>query len=534
MLAVLALSLVLRALVVDLPMERDEGQYGYIAWRWLDGALPYVDSFDQKPPATYLVYALAFAAFGVSPESLHWVTGLYTLGTVVALHALGRVLVSPAAGLAAAAMLSLLVVEPSFLGNASNTETFLLLPMVLGLLASVRALPRRSLGWSFAAGALGALACLFKQVAAFNLLYCGVLLLLGGSRKPDLRLATALVAGAMLPLLVTLAFFAAQGALDPLLEHVVWHNLGYSGRLPLWEYPGTFWRTFGPSVAGCGGIYALALAGIFLREPPDGAAAPARDARGILLGWLVFSMLGVSVGGYFRHHYFLQAMPAVALLAGAGAVAVARAALPPPRRAAGVAGLVAVALGAGLWASRAYFFPTSPAEASRALYGPNPFAESARVAGYIAERTRPDDTIFVFGSEPQIPLLARRRSASRYILAYPLFGPFPDARERQREALDEVLAARPAFIVTTTAWQSFLGEPDAPSDLPQGLIALLRRDYRPVARVPVDARDDLERLRDEEADALWAASPQLADPRVWGTLAIFERRDRAIPGAGGG
>ena len=33
-----------------IPLERDEGEYAYIAQQWLQGALPYRDSFDQKPP----------------------------------------------------------------------------------------------------------------------------------------------------------------------------------------------------------------------------------------------------------------------------------------------------------------------------------------------------------------------------------------------------------------------------------------------------------------------------------------------------
>lgn len=531
LLAVLAFSLCLRGLVVDLPLERDEGQYGYIAWRWLDGALPYVDSFDQKPPAVYLVYAAAFSIFGVSPEGLHWATGIYTLGTLVALYALGRRLVSAEAGLAGAAVLGFLVVEPSFFGNAANTETFLILPMVLGLHASLVAAERASPGWAFLAGILGAVACLFKQVAAFNLLYCGLIVTFAGSWRPDFRQGTAIMAGALLPLLATLALFAAAGALQPLLDHVLWNNLGYSARQELSEYPRAFWRTFAPSIGASGGIYALAAAGLLLRDAPAAGAprAPGRDPRWLLLGWLVFSLLGVSVGGYFRHHYHLQAMPAVALLAGAGAVALARAALPPHRQRAGTVVLLVVAIGAGLLASRAYFFPSSPAAASRALYGTSPFAESPRVARFIAERTRPDETIFVFGSEPQIPLLAGRRSASRYILMYPLFGPYPKAREWQQEALAEILAERPAFIVVTTQWVSFLGHPGAPDDLPRGLVELLRREFQPVARVPLEARDDLAVVREADARTMWAASPNVSDPRVWGNLVVFQRRERTAP-----
>ena len=42
-----------------------------------------------------------------------------------------------------------------------------------------------------------------------------------------------------------------------------------------------------------------------------------RRAWGILLGWLVASLAGTAVGLYFRPHYFIQALPALAALCGA-------------------------------------------------------------------------------------------------------------------------------------------------------------------------------------------------------------------------
>ncbi len=42
------------------PFGRDQGLYFYIAREWAArGALPYRDSFDQKPPGIYCIYGLA-------------------------------------------------------------------------------------------------------------------------------------------------------------------------------------------------------------------------------------------------------------------------------------------------------------------------------------------------------------------------------------------------------------------------------------------------------------------------------------------
>ncbi len=67
--SVLLLSLWLGAASAGLPLERDEGEYAYIAWRWLDGEVPYVESFDQKPPGIFAIYALILVVFGKTPAA---------------------------------------------------------------------------------------------------------------------------------------------------------------------------------------------------------------------------------------------------------------------------------------------------------------------------------------------------------------------------------------------------------------------------------------------------------------------------------
>ena len=51
-LAVLAFA-ALRTPLLAVPLERDEGEYAYIAQRMLAAELPYRDAFDQKPPGVF-------------------------------------------------------------------------------------------------------------------------------------------------------------------------------------------------------------------------------------------------------------------------------------------------------------------------------------------------------------------------------------------------------------------------------------------------------------------------------------------------
>ncbi len=90
--ALIAVFALLRAPYVSVPLERDEGEYAYIAQRLLEGDVPYRDAFDQKPPGVFLAYAMAFVSFGQSIESIHWLLYLWTAATALAWTA-GRIVV---------------------------------------------------------------------------------------------------------------------------------------------------------------------------------------------------------------------------------------------------------------------------------------------------------------------------------------------------------------------------------------------------------------------------------------------------------
>src|SRR5438094_9505693 len=103
----LAASLVLivaalRTPLLAIPLERDEGEYAYIAWRLGYNELPYRDWVDQKPPAVFWVYRLALA---VSPankshpgmvifsvRAIHLAALVFSAATACALFLMARVL----------------------------------------------------------------------------------------------------------------------------------------------------------------------------------------------------------------------------------------------------------------------------------------------------------------------------------------------------------------------------------------------------------------------------------------------------------
>ncbi|HWX21602.1 MAG TPA: hypothetical protein VN578_16995 [Candidatus Binatia bacterium] len=172
----------------------------------------------------------------------------------------------------------------------------------------------------------------------------------------------------------------------------------------------------------------------------------------LFLTLLLFcSLASVSVGLYFRGHYFITLLPVLALLTG---VAVSRGlyllehdrtielfvALP-------VLLAFAVAVCAAIIGNGSVWFSMSPREAVQEAYQSTVFGEAADAAAYIKANSAKGARIAVLGSEPEIYFLSGRRSASGYIYTYPLMEKHEFASKMQREMISEIERARPEYVV---------------------------------------------------------------------------------------
>jgi len=501
---------------VDLPLERDEGDYAYVAWRMLEGDVPYRDAFDQKPPGIYAVYAALFSLGGRSGVAIHLMLYAWTAACAFALVRLVRDLAGEFAAAFAALAFVLLAADPRLTATAANTESFMVLPIVASWAALWRGCRGDRVGAWLACGAWLAAACWLKPVAATNGLLT-VAWAAADALRPErravasgaLRRVGLLAAGGALLSLPIVAALAAAGGLGPFFEIVVRHNIAYSTDVPLAQgvvQLGHTLRHLAPSHAL---FWLLGLAGLF-------ASGEASARVRLFLGaQLAAAFAGACVGLYFRPHYLVQLLPALCALAGIGLAAALRrmqAALPALRPAV-AAGLVSALPVAGFVAANAGFlFAGSREEIARRIYALNPFAESERIALHIARNSAPGASVFVVGSEPQIPFLAQRRSATRYILFYPLTGPFPDALERQREAMREVERARPLFVVLVDADGSHLLDERSERWIYGEVVRLVQRDYRlELLYHATPDREDYALARGAQA-AAWLAQGKAADP----------------------
>jgi len=471
-----------RAPFVDLPLERDEGDYAYVAWRMLEGEVPYRDVFDQKPPGIYAVYAALLGIGARSGVGIHLLLYAWTAVCTIALHRLLRDLTGAPAAAFAALCFALLSTDPRLTATAANTESFMILPIVASWGALWRAEGTRRPGPWIACGAWIALACWFKPVAATNGLASAAWVVAAGlpaARRPlaselGRRVGLLALGGALLSAPPVLAL-AASGGLEAFVDIVVRHNLAYSTDVGvaqgMAQLGGTL-RHLAPSHAV---FWLLALAGLLAS-----GEAPAR-VRLFFGVQLAAAFAGACVGLHFRPHYLVQLLPALCALAGLGLAAALqrlRAMLPSVHSRLLPALLAALPIACFVAADADTLFAGSRHAIARRIYALNPFPESERIAEYLVRTSGPGDSVFVVGSEPQIPFLAGRRSATRYILFYPLTGPYGNALERQREAMREVEEARPLFVVIVDGDGSHLLDERSERWIYTEVARLIQRDYR--------------------------------------------------------
>ena len=465
LLVVLLFVAAIRIRLADVPLERDEGDYAYAGQIILRKTLPYSEIYYMKVPGIYAAYAIILAVFGQTAAGVHYGLIVVNAATALLLFLIVRRLFDPIAGVVAGACYALLSVGQSVLGLAANAEHFILLPALAGILLLMKAVESDRLWTVFVSGLLLGSSIMVKQNGMFFAAFGGYYLLWSEMKTRPIRWPRAslktglLILGGFLPFALTILMLLAAGLFAKFYYWDFQYFGDYVNQFTLSKGIGIFWRhllsVMAPSYLlwALGGVGLIAL---FLD-------AKARARAPFVLGFLVFSLIAIFPGFYFREHYFILLLPAVSLLVGVG-VSTSRAIL--SRRFLSAAwgavpiGLFLIAFGLTIFLQKSIFFEMTPHQVSRASYGPNPFLETVEIANYIKERTTPEDRIAVIGSEPEIFFYSRRHTATGYIYTYSLTsGKY--ALEMQKEMIREIEAARPRYLVFVNIESSWLLGPNS-------------------------------------------------------------------------
>lgn len=479
----LALTLLLvagiRLRLLTMPLERDEGEYAYAGQLLLDGVPPYQNAYNMKFPGTYAAYALLMALFGETAAGIRLGLLAVNFAAIALLFVFARGFFGNTGACAAAAAYSVLSLLPSTQGFAGHATHFVVPPV----LAAFVLLRKPHNGRVIASGLLFGIAVLMKQPGAVFALLGLIWLFYLDTRAqipaiPRFARAAGFTAGVLLPFALTCALLWRAGV----FERFWFWTIQYASEYGTQTSPAEALHNLGVAFHNAGNsellLGLIALLGLIL------CIATCRSQPRLLLpSFLAAAAAAASAGFYFRPHYFILLLPPLALLVGVVAKRAAEAKSPLGRYL--VPLFVAAAIVAPFIDHRIFLFQLAPVDASRHIYGRNPFPEAARIAEYIRENSSSNDTIAVMGSEPEIYFYSKRRSATGHIYTYALMEPHRYASRLQQEMAREIEAAKPRFVVFVSIAASWSRRDDSDPAIFSWFDQYAARELQPVGYVGV-------------------------------------------------
>ena len=459
---IILFTVVVRLRLLDFPLERDEGEYAYLGQLILQGIPPFSQAYSMKLPGAGLGYALIMLLFGQTITGIHLGLLLVNCMSIFLLFEVVKRLSNPNAGLVAALSYAVLSLSPGVLGFAAHATHFVVLTALAGTFLLLKGFGSNGARWWLASGFFFGLSFIMKQHAIFLVLFGVCAIVLETFKSPPVRFKTAAAkiltfcAAAVLPYLLLVIFELLLGNFGKFWFWTAQYASKYATALSFEIGYNVFKINFTRVISAFEILWVIAGIGlviIFLDKRIS-------NSKSFIVAYILFSVLAVCPGFYFREHYFIILLPAASLLIGLtidyfdfllsktskllGYVPIA---------------LLLTAITSGLYTDRNYFFLEEPTTLSHLIYGANPFPESIKIAEYVKANTRPGDRIAVLGSEPQIYFYSQRLAASGYIYMYGLLEEHNYNLTMQKEMINEIESSAPKYIIFVNVYQSWLVRP---------------------------------------------------------------------------
>lgn len=214
----------------------DENTFMLLGAGLLDGTLPFVELFDNKPPMIFFLFAGWMGLFGETVPAVRLFGDVCLWATALMIFVIARNYASTwGAGGAGLLYIAVHGVEPGFHTTAG-------LPAMLCVMVALwLILTRREAAWALVvAGMLVSVAVLTRSNLAYVALISGIAIFVLGLWRPGASRCTWASAlwyglGGMIPLVLLIGLYARVGAVDDLKLASVDVALSYSGQ---WSLPG--------------------------------------------------------------------------------------------------------------------------------------------------------------------------------------------------------------------------------------------------------------------------------------------------------
>ncbi|OGN36046.1 MAG: hypothetical protein A2568_03660 [Candidatus Yanofskybacteria bacterium RIFOXYD1_FULL_44_17] len=434
-----------------MPFERDEGEYAYAAQLMRQGELPYKDSFLQKPPLIVYVYMLAQTIGGNSLWAPRVLAFIFVYISLLLIFLILRKEFSVLAGLAASWLTATTFYFISLSPFAANTEKFLILPL-LGLVAVYIYFRDKNDKWPWlAAGILAAVSIMFKPIVVPIVALIFIIWLVEFVRKNSWpksisRVGIILLGGVGTAMLIMLPIIRG-GAWKYFWQEVVVFNSYYVAQYGysltnLFEYVKSFLLHW-PFLA--------VLFIVFILIRPERWWFYLACLLAVLVS--VYNVPFLAFG-----HYYIVLMPFLMMICGISFDALMSRHGGNHKTGLSIGILVSMIV-VMLAPSQKLLF-LSPRDLNLEIYTKhNPFVESRLVADKLAAISKPEDNVFVLGSESQIYSYSNRSSDIRFNVTFPLTLNTIKAKEYQEEVLNDLYKNNPrAIVLSLRPYSGLLGQ----------------------------------------------------------------------------
>jgi len=455
---ILGLTCFVRFRFLGVPLERDEGEYAYMAWQLLlNGALPYTETISLKLPGIHFVYVIILAIFGETPSSIHLALLFTNIATSFLIFLLGKRVYDGSVGIFAGASFLVMTLTPSVHGFWANSEHFVIFFAIGSFLLMMVALDNEDKRYLFLSGILLGMSVLIKQHAIFFWMFGFFYFMYCKKQTEDFAdiffKAPIFLTGTLIPVILVFFIYYVTGNFDEFWFWTVKYAFEYVSYVSPNEAVGHFVDNFAPILNNNFWILSLSLLGV-VSVCWDKTT---RSKYTFFFGLLVFSFIAITPGFYFREHYFILLMPSLSMFAGIGASSFLK--LSPTRHGLKFAFFLCalfIILVTPLFTQKNILFKMSSFEIMRHTYGLNPFSESIKLSAYIKKNTNIDDVIAILGSEPQVYYFSKRKSATRFLYMYPLTDEHMYGRVLQAEMIKELENSQPKYILFVNMRSSWL------------------------------------------------------------------------------
>lgn len=494
LLALAALFVIaIRLPLLDIPFERDEGGFAYIAQMLLRGERLYTDVADIKLPGLYYTYAAIMSVFGFTVKGVHIGLLLFHLLGMAALFLATRKVFNEIVALVAVLSYAMLALSPNLLGFAAHATQLLVPPALFGIYALLLGIEKKHWAWFLLSGLLLGYAFTIKQQAVYFMLFAGLFLLykhfLSNNRRFNLRAIApqmgALVLGSVLPYLITIVMMASSGRFADFWFWTFEWPREFGTNKGSGEMWGLFQFMFQRVTAGQSLLWWLAALGtIATFFAPFG-----KSQKAFTIGLTILLFAGVCTGFHFYQHYFVMMLPAICILIGILIYFIYNLLYQKFRQ--GWMLLIPLLLFVFAWAQiipnqKNYFKKPDYNQILRNIYGANPFPESVEIAKYLKTQAKPNDEMVIFGSEPQIAFYANMRNVGGMPFIYPLVDGGVHNQQLQDDFMTAVEKEKPRFLLFVQSRASWLARTDR---LEQWMRKHVTEHYLPIGMVDVFGGD---------------------------------------------